>query len=134
DCFSRDLNPYVDQDCRTALTPLSKVAAETGAAVLLSRHFTKGRDGPAIHRGGGSIGMIAVARVGLIVVQDPDDEERRVLAVAKCNLGRTAWSQAFHLESVDENIARIAWDGESPHSANGLVAASRQGQQSGEAV
>jgi hypothetical protein len=134
DYFSRNQDPYVDQDCRAALTPLSRVAAETGAAIVLIRHITKSGNGPAIHRGGGSIGMIAVARIGLIVVEDPDDEEGRVLAVAKCNLGHLAPSLAFHLESVDENIGKIIWDGESPHSANALVAASRENQQSGEGV
>ncbi|HLB89512.1 MAG TPA: AAA family ATPase, partial [Terriglobales bacterium] len=134
DFFSRNLNPYVDQHCRAALTPLARVAEETRAATVIVRHVRKGGDGPAIHRGGGSIGMIAVARVGLVVVQDPDDEERRVLAVAKCNLGQRATSLVFHLQSVTDHTARIEWEGPSPHSADALVAASRRSQQSGDDV
>src|ERR1051325_4108665 len=50
------VNSWRDHDVRQALFPLAQVADVTGAAVLIIRHLTKGT-GPAIYRGGGSIGL-----------------------------------------------------------------------------
>lgn len=115
------VNSWRDHDVRRALRPLSDAAEATGAAIVVIRHLTKGV-GPAIYRGGGSIGIIGAARSALLVARDPEDEGRRVLAVVKSNLAPEAPSLAFRVEDDGHGRSRITWDGTSPHRANALVA------------
>ena len=94
------VNSYRDQDVRRVLAALKALCGRTGCAVVLVRHLTKATGGPAIHRGGGSIGIIGAARVGLLLATDPKDDSRRILATVKNNLGpfdpkkSTAWTIA----------------------------------------
>jgi len=81
------VNSYRDQDVRRVLAALKAMCGRTGCAVVLVRHLTKAVGGPAIQRGGGSIGIIGAARVGLLLAVDPQDDARRVLATVKNNLG-----------------------------------------------
>ena len=94
------VNSYRDQDVRRVLAALKALCGRTGCAVVLVRHLTKASGGPAIHRGGGSIGIIGAARVGLLLATDPKDDSRRILATVKNNLGpfdpkkSTSWTIA----------------------------------------
>jgi RecA-family ATPase len=82
-----DTNAHRDQDVRRALAPLAAMLERTSCAGLLIRHLNKGQAGSALYRGGGSIGIIGAARFGLLVARDPDDDEARILAPTKCNIG-----------------------------------------------
>jgi hypothetical protein len=55
--------------------------------VVVIRHLNKTTGGPALYRGGGSIGIIGAARIALLVGRDPADEARNVLAAIKTNIG-----------------------------------------------
>jgi hypothetical protein len=118
-----DTNSHRDQDVRRALHPLTAMAQETGAAVVVVRHLNKATGGNPVYRGGGSIGIIGAARSGLLVAADPDNPDRRVLASTKCNLARSPASLSFDLSSVENGALRVGWIGESPHTANSLLAA-----------
>ncbi|MCC6131408.1 MAG: AAA family ATPase [Acidobacteria bacterium] len=121
-----DVNSHRDQDIRRTLSPLSKMAEETGAALLVVRHLNKSAGGQAIYRGGGSIGIAGAARVVLLVAKDPEDEERRILAVVKNNLAKFPDSLAFRLQSVG-HVARVEWDSEPvSYTADELLAVSAQ--------
>lgn len=122
-----------DQDVRGALAELASIADRTGACVVLLRHLRKSRGATALYAGGGSIGIIGVARAGLIAAVDPDDEsgERRVLAVSKCNLSRPAPALGYRLATTaDGEVARIEWLGETTHSADALMAVPDGGERS----
>ena len=121
--LSGDVNSWRDQDVRRSLHPLANLADEMRIALVAIRHLTKGSGGHAVYRGGGSIGIIGAARSGLLVAKDPDDETGRVLAVVKSNLAPEAPSLSYHIETAENATSRIVWGGESPHSANALVAA-----------
>ena len=114
------VNAHKDHDVRRALAPLAKAAEQTGAAVVVVRHLTKQTGGQAITAGGGSIGIIGAARSALLVAQDPDDPERRVLAVSKSNLAKIPESLSFRLEDTN-GWARVRWEGASVHTADRLV-------------
>lgn len=121
-----DTNSHRDQDVRRTLAPLSRMAEETGCAVLVVRHLNKTNGGPALYRGGGSIGISGAARVALLVAKDPEDDERRVLAVVKNNLAPHAPALGFQLASVG-HVARVEWDGEpANYTADELLAVSFQ--------
>ncbi|MGH2534121.1 MAG: AAA family ATPase [Thermomicrobiales bacterium] len=116
------LNAYRDQDTRRALASLAGLAERTGAAILLVRHLTKTTGGPALYRGGGSIGIIGAARCGLLLAADPDDPTVRVLAPTKGNLAFPPPSLAFRLDPIpDGDAARLVWLGESKRRADDLV-------------
>jgi hypothetical protein len=100
-----------------------------GVAIVVVRHLKKGNDPNPLYRGGGSIGIIGAARIGLLVAPDPEDANRRVLAVNKCNVARKAPSLSFcvHEGQIETNkglafVARIEWLGESPHDARSILA------------
>ena len=115
------VSAHRDQDVRRALAPLARLAEETGAAVVVVRHLNKRTEGNPLYRGGGSIGIIGAARSGLLVAKDPDNDERRILAVSKSNLARTPEALAFRLEERGEAV-RVRWEGPSPHTARTLLA------------
>lgn len=113
-----------DHSVRRALVRLKGLAERTGCAVVCVRHWRKGPTENALYRGGGSIAFIAAARAGLVVGYDPDDpaRHRRVLAVSKASLSPIAPSLAFTLAPVGgSTVARVQWEGVSPHAANELT-------------
>jgi hypothetical protein len=117
-------NSHRDHDIRRALVPLAQVAQVYGCTVLVIRHLNKAQGGRAVHRGGGSIGIIGAARVGLLAGQHPADENLRVLAVAKSNLAKTPTSLAYTLiEDTEHGCARVQWLGPTDVHADDLVAA-----------
>ncbi|HEY5541494.1 MAG TPA: AAA family ATPase [Coriobacteriia bacterium] len=118
-----EVDGHKDQSVRRALHRLSKLAEDTGTAVVVIRHLNKATGGNPLYRGGGSIGIIGAARAGMLVARDPDDATSRVLATTKCNLAAEAESLSFHLEQHDE-ASRVVWDGVSTHGAGMLLAES----------
>ncbi|MGI8830855.1 MAG: AAA family ATPase, partial [Candidatus Limnocylindria bacterium] len=130
-----DVNAHRDQDVRRALAPLSALAERTRAASVAIRHLNKTSGGHALYRGGGSIGIIGAARVGLLVARDPDDDTRRVVAVTKSNLAAEPPSLAFRLvEDAEIGVARVEWLGESEHGASALLAARTDDPDEGSAL
>lgn len=119
-----DVNSYRDQDVRRAIAPLARMAEETGAAVVLVRHLTKGGGAASIYRGGGSIGIVGAARSALLVAKDPGDEERRIVASVKSNLSKPPASLAYRLETAPNGAPRLAWEeGDAGITADELLAA-----------
>jgi putative DNA primase/helicase len=117
------VNSWRDQDVRRALAPLARLAERLGVCIVLLRHLNKSAGSHALYRGGGSIGIVGAARVGLLVAADPDDEERRILATIKNNLAPHPPSLAFRLVGDEATgAARIEWLGESAHRASTLLA------------
>jgi RecA-family ATPase len=112
---------YNDQHVRRALAPLAAMARDTGAAVLSVRHLNKGAAGKALYRGMGSIGIVGAARSVLLAASDPDDPDRRVLAVVKSNLSTVSPSLSYRLESAENGVAKVDWLGPSHHRADQLL-------------
>jgi hypothetical protein len=120
------VDSHRDQDVRGVLSGLAAMAERTRSCVLLLRHLNKAAGGSAMYRGGGSIGIIGAARVGMLAAIDPDDQTRRVLAGVKSNLAPMPDALAYALvDSPDHGCARIEWLGTSTHSAGALLAGPR---------
>jgi hypothetical protein len=119
--LSRGNDSYKDQDVRDALSPVKSLAERYGTAVVFIRHLAKGGYRNPVYAGGGSIGIIGAARAGLLVAKDPDNPDRRILAVTKSNLAKTAESLAFFVRVDDQERAFIEFDGTSPHTAGALL-------------
>ena len=121
--LSGDTNSHKDQDVRRALAPLASLAQRTGAAILIVRHLNKTSGGNTLYRGVGSIGIIGAARAGLVVAEDPEDPERRILAHNKQNLCKPAASLVFTVETAPNGAARVVWRGQSELSASQILRA-----------
>src|SRR5215212_1554274 len=109
--LGEDVNPNSDKEVRRALTPVKQLAERLGVAVLIVRHLNKTPGGNHLYRGGGSIGIIGAARVGLLVGPHPDDEDLRVLAGQKSNLGPSPESLKYRIETAENNSARVKYEG-----------------------
>jgi len=100
-----------DQDIREVFTPLAQLAERTGCAILIIRHLSKGNSSNPLYRGAGSIGIIAAARIGLLVTPDPDDEDRRILATTKNNLSKTPGNLVYQVVENEHGIPSLHWLG-----------------------
>lgn len=106
-----EFDAHKDQDVRRCLRPLSKLAEDLDIVILLLRHLNKLSGGPALYRGGSSIGISGAARASLIVGRDPDPaQDRHVLAMNKCNLTKRPESLAYTIEAAGMG-SRIVWQG-----------------------
>jgi hypothetical protein len=134
DYLPEGVSPQSLQRVRHAMGALRTSAERSGAAIVAVRHLTKSPSANPLYRGLGSIGILGTARSGLLLAPDPDDPERRILAVGKRNLARPAASLAFRLEEVPgTSVARVVWDGESPWTATELLHAQRDAADDGAA-
>lgn len=87
-------------DVRAVVTPLSRLAARTGVAIVAITHLNKNGSGRAMARTVGSHAFVAVARAAYVLTTDPDDPGRRLLLPFKNNLGADDQSSAFRIEEV----------------------------------
>jgi hypothetical protein len=123
------INAHRDADVRRALAPLSDLAHRLGAAVVVVRHLNKSGRTAAIYRGGGSIGIIGAARVGLLLAEHPEQDDVRVLACVKNNLAVFPPSQALALEQAPEHdVARVEWLDTCDLTADELLQGDSQGR------
>ena len=135
------VNSWKDQEIRSALGPLQRLAEQTRAAVVVVAHLNKGQSSDPLQRLGGSIGLPAAARSVLLLGRDPDDPDgadgdRRVLAQVKSNLGPKAPSLCLRIEPVETDgmaVGRIVEAGYSSYSGADLLAAEQQSRPSKQA-
>jgi AAA domain-containing protein len=119
--LSSRINAHRDQDIRRALAPLALAANKYRFAVLIIRHLNKSSTTTnPLYRGGGSIGIGGAARSAMVVAEDPDNHDRRILAPTKSNLGPRTTSLAYRIEAEDDT-PRVVWDGTSEHVAETLL-------------
>lgn len=119
------LDSHKDAEARRALEPLAKMAESTGACFVGIIHVNKSTTSDPLTMLMASRAFAAVARWVLFVMMDPEDEHRRLLGLAKSNLGRTnVPTLAFQV--VSQRVAttpegdiwtgRLVWQGEAPGS------------------
>ncbi len=98
-----------NDEIRGLLAPLSKLAEETDAAIVLVTHMSKSGGGRAMYRAMGSLAFIAAARAAWLVVKDKDNAARRLMLPVKNNIGNDRDGLAYSL--VESNgYASIAWE------------------------
>lgn len=135
------VNANNDPQVRRALGPLKDAAAEAGILVTFIRHPRKA-GGLAVNAGGASVAFSALARVGLFVGWHPEDQEkepeaqRRVLSVAKSNIGRHPPSLAFAVvnSQLGNGAGAIAWHGSTAVTADELASPLPSPQVRGEPI
>ena len=88
---------YRENEIRPILQALGDIASRTNCALLFVRHHKKGsgRGDHILHRGIGSIAVIASARSGLALVVNPKNRDERVLIHTKCNFAKKGLPLVF---------------------------------------
>lgn len=89
---------------RHILGPLTELIESTGTSVLIVEHALKRvpANGHVLNAIGGSgSGLPAAARAAYVFGVDPDDEDRRILAPAKFNIGQKPNAFAFEVDVED---------------------------------
>ncbi|MFL5701645.1 MAG: AAA family ATPase [Ktedonobacteraceae bacterium] len=110
-----------DQKLRETFSLLAFLAQRTNSTVLIVRHLNKGSSENPLYRGGGSIGIIAIARAGLLVVQHPSDENKRLLVAIKNNLTEKASNLTYQVIANADGIPSIQWLGTNHYSVASLL-------------
>lgn len=107
-----------DQAARRAMGPLAAMAERTECAVLMVTHLIKSAHRvahPLLAISGSGAGVVAAARVVLILGRLPDGSDRRALAIAKSNVGDDALpALVFDLDTTASTDAQgseldVAW-------------------------
>ena len=119
--LGKSIDQSRDQDVREVFTPLAQLAERTGCAILIIRHLSKVGTANLLYRGAGSIGIIAVARLALIVAPHPTAANKRILATTKNNLSEQAINIAYRIEKNEAGVPYIQWLEEDHHDVNALV-------------
>ncbi|MGE0042405.1 MAG: DnaB-like helicase N-terminal domain-containing protein [Vicinamibacterales bacterium] len=124
------LDSHKDASARLALEPLARLASDTGACVLGLIHVNKSTSNDPLTMLMASRAFAAVARFVLFAMADPNDEGRRLLGLAKNNLGRSdvptlsyriVGHLVGHSETGDVWTGKLEWLGESDQSIRDAV-------------
>jgi putative DNA primase/helicase len=113
--YMGEIDANSDERVRGILSPLAELASRTGVAIVCIKHLNKAEDKSAIYRAGGSIGFVAAARVAWIFARDRDDSERRLMVLAKSNLGADPGGLAYRIQPTESGQCRVAWESEPVH-------------------
>jgi hypothetical protein len=82
--------------------------------------------GPAIYRGGGSIGISGAARSVLMAGKEPANPKQFILAPVKCNLCTSPPAITYSIETSDNGMSVIGWGQETTMSADQLLGCHQQ--------
>jgi putative DNA primase/helicase len=107
--FVGDTNTWKDSDVRRVMEPLIRFADKSGVTIIGIMHLTKATDRQALHRASGSVAFVAASRAAYVVVKDPQDDERRVMAPLKFNIGPKPSALAYR---IADSPAVVAWESE----------------------
>ena len=120
---------HKNTEVRRALQPLVELASACNCAVLGITHFAKGGQGTdPSQRVVGSVAFTAVARVVMVaakVKNDGDNQDARILARSKSNIGPDDGGFQYQLEQCEPlpgiHASRIAWGKAMEGSARELL-------------
>jgi hypothetical protein len=134
-----------DAELRSVLEPLADLASRRGVTILAIKHLNKDEAKTVASRVGGSVAYVNVPRACFAIANDPENENRRVLAPFKWNLNvprprshawtleaapsdrvSTVLAECGHLskkdlESLGRQLFRVVWQGPCDVSADDLL-------------
>ncbi len=121
------VDAYKESDVRRVLAPLTQLAHDTGALVVLVVHLNKRSDGGAQQRFGGSTAWIAAPRAAFLVAEE-EATRRRFMLPVKNNLGNDRLGFEYRVTETLLNYSSgpikapfIEWLGVSNRSAGEIL-------------
>ncbi len=83
---------------RPALARLASIAKKCNCAIVLISHVNKGRHSENINNAAnGSADIVNAARSAMMLIQDPDDKDSRILVHTKANYAALGTSLKYHI-------------------------------------
>ncbi len=105
--IGKGTDAHRDNEVRSLLTPIIRIAESHGIAVLVVMHRRKSEAVFADDTAMGSTAFTGIARAVWHLSSDPDDPARRLLVPGKCNQSAQPTGMAFTIEG---DPARLEWD------------------------
>ncbi|MEI7768152.1 MAG: AAA family ATPase, partial [Phycisphaerae bacterium] len=105
-----DVDSHRDNEVRSVLAPLAKLAQARGVAVLIVAHTRKGTGNYADGNALGSVGFVGIARTVWHLFKEAGNPERRLLLPGKNNLGRECLGLAFGIETDHLKRGNLRWE------------------------
>lgn len=136
-----DVSMVAEQEARSILIPLKRLAGRRGIAVVVVMHLNKKNELDAISRVGGAMAFIGVARSSWMFIRDASGEEGEVkdsfsMARIKSNLTKaSSGGTAYHIEAHQIDIPEepepvwapfVVWDGAINKSADDVLEEKRE--------
>lgn len=132
-----DIDSHRDTELRNALDPISQMAEACNVAVMSVTHFNKATSTVnAMNRVMGGAGFVNAPRAAFAIMEDPENNEGRLLLHLKNNLSQPAQGLRFRIEQVSAGVdvrdnspitsSRIAWDGSTSITADAVSAAANE--------
>jgi hypothetical protein len=134
--LSATLDTHKDAEVRLALEPLTGLAERTRASIVGLIHVNKSGSSDPLTSVMGSRAFSAVARSVLFAAVDPEDDSKRLLGLAKSNLGRVDLpTLSYEIEGMqvaehEEGpiwASKVVWLGESSSSIQDALTTSAMG-------
>lgn len=113
-----DLNK--EQNIRSVLGPIKKLAEKTKVTFLCVGHFNKRQDVGALHRAGGAVAMTGVARAVWLFMKDPEVDGQFLMLLGKGNLTRQRTGLKYTIASKDDSSI-IIWQGADTRDADAVA-------------
>jgi archaellum biogenesis ATPase FlaH len=117
-----ETDSHKNAEVRGMLAPLTTLAGNHDAAIILVSHLTKSQSANALMRVQGSIAFAALCRAVWGVTADKENRQRRLFMPLKNNLGQDKTGLAYSIESAVLDIpdeagepiptSRIMWESE----------------------
>jgi hypothetical protein len=118
--FGSNGDSHRNGDVRVRLAGLAKIANDTGAAVIMVRHWRKSGGTDPMYRAAGSLAYSALARSIASVARDPDDPSTRLVFWSKVSGGADPETLRFTLEESGIS-ARVRWLGHDSRRADEIM-------------
>jgi len=115
------ISAFNEQKIRKTFSYLADLARKTRCAFLIVRHLNKGSSENPLYRGSGSIGIIATVRTGLLVIQHPYDENKRLLVSIKNNFSEKTSNLTYQVIANADGIPSIQWLGTNHYPVAALL-------------
>jgi putative DNA primase/helicase len=117
------VDSHRDNEVRSVLAPIAKLAEQSGAAVVMVAHRRKGNAGSADDSALGSRAFVGLARSVWHLSKDTDDPERRLFLNGKNNLAKEQDGLAFRITdgSVDWETSPVSMTADEQFAAERLV-------------
>jgi RecA-family ATPase len=135
--LSPSLDSHKDAEVRQALEPVSRLAADSGIAVLGIIHVNKSGSSDPLSLIMGSRAFVAVARAVLFAMTDPEDDDGCLLGQPKNNLGRldlptlTYKIEGAKVAETDEGdvwTGQLHWTGDTDRTVGDALDAASRGE------
>ena len=119
-----------EQEVRSILMPLSKLAQEFNVSIVTVMHNSKTQGRSAMHKTIGAVGNAGVARMGWTFVRDPENSDHKLMLQMKENLGKfpgikyTTKTVQITIRNKEVGVAGIDYLGASIAQAENIISQS----------